>query len=162
MDDLTYSFSDVYDSNYDMQASNANDAKKFVSESSDVDNSVRLMDHFDDTAFGVGETDVFKTLSDEFENSIQGLTAQIDDYVSYANACIDAVNRAIKKDKDALDEANAAAAAVPDVYVGTGVFVNGVEQTQYSEEKTKEAKLAEFNRVWEEKRWKSPEFKVAR
>ena len=162
MDDLTYSFSDVYDSNYDLYASNATAAKKFVSESSDVENCVRLMDHFDDTAFGVGETDVFKTLSDDFENSIQNLTAQIDDYVSYANDCIAAVNMAIEKDKTALDAANAAMAAVPDVYVGTGVFIDGVEQTQYSEAEKKKANQEAFDRVWEEKRWKSPEFKVAR
>lgn len=162
MADLVYSFSELYGSEYDSCVTNAKDAKKFVSDSSSIDSSVRLMNYFDDTAFGVGQTNAFKTLSDEFENSIQELTAQINDYVSYANDCIGAVNKAIKKDKDALDAANAAAAKVADVYVGTGVFVDGVEQKTYSEEATMAAKQAEFERVWEEKRWKSPEFKVAR
>ena len=161
--DYGKTMSDVMDETYYVNSKNAKDAKPLSSNSAEISSNLKLMEKFDNTAFGVGETDAFKTLSDEFEGAIEELSAQIDDYASYANECIAAVNKAIEKDEKALDLANKAASAVEDVYSPTGEKdEDGNDILAYDAEATAAARKKAFDETWEANRWKDPEFKVSR
>lgn len=147
---------------YDTAVQNYESAKKLESNSAEISASLRRMESFDNTTFGVGETNAFKTLSDDFESAISDLSAQIDAYVSYANACMEAVGKAIKKDEQALEKANKAAADVKPVYTSTGEKdKDGNDISKYDEAATIAARKAAFDAAWEKYRWKSPEFKVS-
>lgn len=63
----------------------------------------KSLDQFDDTTFGVGNTDVFKVLSDEFEGTINNILSQIDDYVSIAQIALKAIQDAIAQDEYARE-----------------------------------------------------------
>lgn len=78
------------------------------------DTNPKILNRFDDIVFGVGNTDAFKVLSDEYENRIDSLTKKIDDYVAIAQAALADIQAAIAQDEAARKAAQDAYDAVMD------------------------------------------------
>ena len=144
---------DVFNANYENQAKIINDTSLKGLEDKNNTNP-KVLDQFDDTTFGVGNTDVFKVLSDEFEGTIDNILSQIDDYVAIAQAALEAIKAAIAQDQAARAEAQK---AYDEVMSNDAAYTyadteNGVPYLHEAEQQA-DAQAA-YNEVWYAKCWK--------